>query len=331
MTDIRETNAVVATEPGATGDAVSTAALGMGVKPLTPTKLAWRRFRRHKLAMASAIILFAISFVCICAPLFTKYSPNTLVRSPSGQLERFLHPQHGHWLGTDEIGKDAWSNLVYGGRVSLQVGVIAALASTFVGTIIGVAAGYYGGWLDNLLMRITDLFLAIPLIVSLILLTPLPSTEPWARTLMGHTHSVRSVTTIIALFFWMPVARILRGMVLSLKEKEFVEAARATGASDRRIMFRHLIPNCTGQIIINTTLAVAAAILTEGALSYLGYGVDPVFTPTWGNLLSHAQGQIQLLPALTFGPGIALVLTVLCVNFVGDGLRDALDPKQLSV
>lgn len=331
MTDIRETAAVVATEPGATADAVSTAALGMGVKPLTPTKLAWRRFRRHKLAMASAVILLVIVVMCTFAPLFTKYSWNTLIRNPSGGLERFLHPQHGHWLGTDELGKDWYTNVLYGGRVSLEVGVMAALASTFVGTIIGVAAGYYGGWLDNLLMRITDLFLAIPLIVSLILLTGLPANEPWARTLFGPSQSVRSVTTIIALFFWMPVARILRGLVLSLKEKEFVEAARAAGASDGRIMFRHLIPNCTGQIIINTTLSVAAAVLLEGALSYLGFGVDPVKTPTWGNLLAHAQGQTQLLPALTYGPGIALVLTVLCVNFVGDGLRDALDPKQLSV
>jgi peptide/nickel transport system permease protein len=303
----------------------------MGVKPLTPSKLAWRRFRRHKLAMASAVILLVIIVMCVFAPLFTQYGPNTLVRSRSGQLERFLHPQHGHWLGTNELGQDWWTNVLYGGRVSLQVGVVAALASTFVGTIIGVAAGYYGGWLDNLLMRVTDLFLAIPLIVSLILLTPLPSTVHWTSSLMGPAHSVRSVTTIIALFFWMPVARILRGLVLSLKEKEFVEAAHAAGASDRRIMFRHLIPNCTGQIIINTTLAVAAAILTEGALSYLSYGVDSTFTPTWGNLLQRAQGQIQLEPALTWGPAIALVLTVLCVNFVGDGLRDALDPKQLSV
>ena len=194
-----------------------------------------------------------------------------------------------------------------------------------------MVAGYYGRWVDNLLMRITDLFLAIPLIVILIIGSELPATQGWAKAIMGDAKSMRAVIVILSAFFWMPIARVIRGLVLSLKEKEFIESARAAGASDIRIMFRHLLPNCTGQIIINTTLSVAAAILTESALSFLGYGIDPVVAPTWGNLLSGAQGQIDIAPHLIWFPGLAITLTVLCVNFIGDGLRDALDPKQLAV
>jgi peptide/nickel transport system permease protein len=310
--------------------AVSTVALGMGDKPLTPARLAWRRYRRHKLAMASTVLLLIVAFMCVFAPLFTKYHPNTQIRE-DGVLKAFLHPQHGHWFGTNDKARDMWANVLYGGRISLEVGFVVAIVTTFVGTIVGVVAGFYGGWLDNLLMRVTDLFIAIPFLIGTILLSRLPGTQAWARTLMGPPQSVRAVIFVIAVFFWMPVARIIRGIVLSLKEKEFVEAARAAGASDLRIMFRHLVPNCTGQIIINTTLAVAAAILTESALSFLGFGVDSIFTPTWGNLLSNSQDSLDSYPYLVWAPGLAIVITVLCVNFIGDGLRDALDPKQLSV
>ena len=322
------------TEPPTTSPApessTTTAALGLGEKPLTPARLAWRRYRRHKLAMASTFVLLVITFMCVFAPLFTKYQPDTQIRV-DGVLQAFLHPQHGHWFGTNDKARDMWANVLYGGRISLEVGVIVALVSTIVGTIVGVFAGYYGGWLDNLLMRFTDLFLAIPFLVGAILLSQLPTTQSWARTIMGPAQSVRAVIFVIAIFFWMPVARIIRGLVMSLKEKEFVEAARAAGASDFRIMFRHLVPNCTGQIIINTTLAVAAAILTESALSFLGFGVEAIFQPTWGNLLSNSQDLLDTYPYLVWAPGLAIVLTVLCVNFIGDGLRDALDPKQLSV
>ncbi len=302
----------------------------MGEKPLTPSRLAWRRYRRHKLAMLSTLVLFIIAFMCVFAPLFTKYHPDTQIRA-NGILQTFQHPQSGHWFGTNDKARDMWANVLYGGRISLEVGVVVALLSTFVGTVVGVFAGFYGGWLDNLLMRFTDLFLAIPFLIGAILLSQLPTTQSWARTIMGPAQSVRAVIFVIGIFFWMPVARIIRGLVLSLKEKEFVEAARAAGASDVRIMFRHLVPNCTGQIIINTTLAVAAAILTESALSFLGFGVEAIFTPTWGNLLSNSQDLLDSYPYLVWAPGLAIVITVLCVNFIGDGLRDALDPKQLSV
>jgi len=310
--------------------AVSSAALGMGEKPLTPARLAWRRYRRHKIAMVSTVVLLIVAFMCVFAPLFTKYDPNTQIRA-NGVLQAFLHPQRGHWFGTNDKARDMWANVLYGGRISLEVGFVVAIVTTIVGSIVGVVAGYYGGWLDNVLMRVTDLFIAIPFLVGTILLSRLPGTQAWARTVMGPPQSVRAVIFVIAVFFWMPVARIIRGIVLSLKEKEFVEAARAAGASNFRIMFRHLVPNCTGQIIINTTLAVAAAILTESALSFLGFGVDSIFTPTWGNLLSNSQDSLDSYPYLVWAPGLAIVLTVLCVNFIGDGLRDALDPKQLSI
>jgi peptide/nickel transport system permease protein len=329
LTDLRQETAALGAPQHGTPDVASTVALGLASKPVTPARLAWRRFRRHKLAMISTVVLLVITFMCIFAPLFAKHDPNELIRI-NGVKAAFLHPQHGYWFGTNERANDMWSNVLYAGRVSLLVGVVVAVASSIFGTVVGVLAGFYGGWLDNLLMRITDLFLAIPFLIAAILLSNLPGNQDWARTVMGPSHSIRSIIFIIAIIFWMPVARILRGLVLSLKEKEFVEAARAAGASNGRIMWRHLVPNCTGQIIINTTLSVAAAILTESALSFLGYGVD-IFTPTWGNLLSTSQGYLDSYPFLVWAPGIAVILTVLCVNFIGDGLRDALDPKQLSV
>jgi peptide/nickel transport system permease protein len=310
-------------------DAASTAALGMAAKPVTPMRLAWRRFRRHKLAMISTVVLFVITFMCIFAPWFTQYPPTQLIRV-NGIKAILLHPRHGHWFGTNDKAWDMWSAVVYGGRVSLEVGIMVAIVSSVFGTVVGVIAGYYGRWLDNVLMRVTDLFLAIPFLISAIIVTQLPATQDWAKVIIGPDKSIRAVIFVIAAFFWMPVARIVRGLVLSLKQKEFVEAARAAGASDFRIMFRHLVPNCTGQIIINTTLSVAAAILTESALSFLGYGVS-IFTPTWGNLLSNSQDSLDSNPVLVWAPGLAIMITVLCVNFIGDGLRDALDPKQLSV
>jgi peptide/nickel transport system permease protein len=177
-------------------------------------------------------------------------------------------------------------------------------------------------------MRVTDLFLGLPQLVALIILTRLPARNEWAQTFMGEEGTVRSIITVMVLIFWMPTARIVRGLVLSLKEKEFVEAARAMGASDGRILLRHLLPNCTGPLIVAVTIAVAAAILTESALSFLGFGVESVTTPTWGNLLSGTKGQLRANGHVVWFPGLAIVLTVLCVNYLGDGLRDALDPRQ---
>jgi peptide/nickel transport system permease protein len=319
--------------PGAVSDAPSdvgqpegltAAAQGLTAKPLSPGRLAWRRFRRHKLAMVSAVVLVILTFFVFNPTLLTDWGP----------IERDLEaaqyegPSAEHWLGTDDLRLDMLSRILNGGQISLQVGVAVAFASAVFGSVLGVIAGYYGKWVDNLLMRVTDLFLAIPLLVALIVLTRLPARHEWAATALGEDGSVRSIVTILSLFFWMPMARIVRGLVLSLKEKEFIEAAKALGASDFRILSRHLLPNCIGPIIVNVTLAVAAAILTESALSFLGFGVESATTPTWGNLLSDTKGQLRAHGHVVWFPGLAIVITVLCVNYLGDGLRDALDPRQ---
>jgi peptide/nickel transport system permease protein len=277
---------------------------------LTQRQLAWRRFRRHKPAMVSLVLLILISLAVIFAGAVTKY----------GYAEQNFEvlrkgPSAAHWFGTDELGRDEFTRVLYGGRVSLAVGICVALSAALIGTLVGSLAGYYGGRLDNLLMRITDLFLSFPFLVILII----------GSTVLGG--SIFDIVLVLSLFFWMPDARIVRGVFLSLKEKEFVEAARASGSSDRRIIMSNLIPNAMGPIIVNVTLSVAAAILTESVLSFLGFGIQPP-TPTWGNLLDSAQSQMLVAPWLVWFPGLAILVVVLCVNFLGDGLRDALDPQQ---
>ena len=331
MTDVERLVIGTDTQPPTSGpvEPLSAEAQGLSEKPSSPARLAWRRFRRHKLAMISAVVLILITLACIFAPLLTDYSPTQT--STMGPGKRFIGPTSGHWFGIDSIGRDNYTRVLYGGRISIAVGLAVGIIATAFGSAVGAIAGYFGGWIDNLLMRVTDLFLAIPLLVSLIIVAQLPAQQGWAEVLMGPAKSMRAIITILVLFFWMPIARVIRGLVLSLKEKEFIEAARAAGASQSRIILRHLLPNCIGQIIINATLAVAAAILTEAVLSFLARGIDPVKAPTWGNLLTNAQGPMNIAPYLVWFPGLAIVITVLCVNFIGDGLRDALDPKQLSV
>jgi peptide/nickel transport system permease protein len=282
---------------------------------LTTRQLAWRRFKRHKLAIVSGAILLLLALATILVGLFSPYG-----FAQQDLTARVQPPSGAHWMGTDQLGRDTFTRVMYGGRISLLVGVAVALSSALIGTVVGAIAGYYGRWIDNLLMRVTDLFLAIPFLVILILGSRLAE-----QYIPGG--SLVHIVIILSLFFWMPLARIMRGVVLSLKEKEFVEAARATGASDARIIFVHIIPNTIGPMVVNATLSVAAAILTESALSFLGFGVQPP-TPTWGNLLDDTRQFMLLAPWLVWFPGLAILITVLCVNFLGDGLRDALDPHQ---
>jgi peptide/nickel transport system permease protein len=305
-------------------ESLSAAGQGLTAKPLSPWLLAWRRFRRHKLAMASVVVLAVLTLFVFAPTLLTDWGPV----QRDLDAPQYSGPTAEHWLGTDDIRHDMLSLILHGGQISLVVGAAVALVSAIVGVVFGGLAGYYGNWLDNLLMRFTDLFLAIPLLVALIILTRLPARHEWAQKFLGEDGSIRSIVTILSLFFWMPMARIVRGSILSLKEKEFIEAARALGGSDRRIIIRHLIPNCLGPIIVNVTLSVAAAILTESAMSFLGFGVESATTPTWGNLLADTKSQLQNHGHVVWFPGLAIVITVLCVNFLGDGLRDALDPRQ---
>jgi peptide/nickel transport system permease protein len=286
------------------------ALLGIEAEGAGQWLMAWRRLRRHRLAMASLIVLIVIALVTIFAGFIAPrgYAAQQL----SKQL---LRPSRAYLFGTDTLGRDEFARVLYGGRISLAVGLGVALLSALIGTAVGSVAGFYGGRIDSVLMRVTDLFLSIPLLVILII----------AATILGG--SVLDIVLVLSLFFWMPLARIVRGQFLSLKQKEFVEAARAVGASDGRIIVRHLLPNTLGVIIVNVTLEVAAAILTESVLSFLGFGIQPP-TPTWGNMLAESRDLATGAPWLVWFPGLAILLTVLCVNFLGDGLRDAFDPTQ---
>jgi ABC-type dipeptide/oligopeptide/nickel transport system permease subunit len=274
-----------------------------------------RRFLRHRFAVAGLVVLILIFGAGIFEHQVSPHDPNLI------DLTKIYHPPTSvgqNWFGTDEIGRDYLSRTIYGIRTSEEVGVFVAVLSSLFGLLVGAIAGYYSGWIDNILMRITDLVLTLPALA--ILLT--------AAALLGQGSQWR-VTFILALFFWTSLARVVRGIFLSLREKEYVEAAKAAGAGDLRIMFRHMLPNTLGPIIVNGTLAVGTAIITEAALSFLGFGIKPP-TPSLGVLVAGAQTYPQAWWLALF-PGIVIVLIVLCINFVGDGLRDALDPTQRRV
>ncbi len=292
------------------------AAEGMELKTRSQWSYARRRFLRHRLAMIGLVGLIIIFGAGALASLVAPYSFDQI------DLTYVLHAPTTvghHVFGTDEIGRDSLSRIIYGIRTSEQVGLTVAVVSTLFGLVVGAIAGYYRGWLDNVIMRITDLILTLPLLV--VLLT--------VAALLGRSSSVWTIVFIIAAFYWTGIARIVRGVFLSLREKEYVEAAKAVGAGDLRIMFRHILPNTLGPVVVTATLAVADAIILESFLSFLGFGIaDP--TPSLGKLVAEGQ-QFPQKWWITVIPGLVLVLIVICVNFVGDGLRDALDPQQRRV
>lgn len=290
----------------------STIDQGLELRARSQWDYARRRFFRHRLAMAGLVGLIIVFGAGVFANYIAPYSFSEI------DLTNLISPPTTaghHFFGTDAIGRDYFSRVIYGIRTSEEVGVFVAIASSLIGLVIGAIAGYYGGLVDNMLMRLTDLVLTLPFLA--ILLT--------ASALLGQGSQWR-VSIILALLFWTGLARVVRGIFLSLREKEYVEAAKAAGASDARIMFRHILPNTLGPIIVNGTLAVATAILVEAALSFLGFGIKPP-TPSLGVLVADAQANPQQW-WLTVFPGLTIVLIVLCINFIGDGLRDALDPQQ---
>jgi peptide/nickel transport system permease protein len=299
----------VRSAPGATG----TLALApdLAARPARgPWQVALARLAHAKLAIAGMVIFLALVAAAVFAGVIAPYGQNEidLFRITAG-------PSSHHWLGTDELGRDELSRLIYGGRLSLLIGVSAAIISTVVGAAVGVLAGYYGGWVDSALMRLVDLMLAFPSIFLLLIIFAI---------LEGV--SVTGVILFLGLFGWMWLARIIRGEFLSLKRRDFVEAARSVGAPDGRIIRRHLLPNVLAPIIVSTTLNVAYYMLAEASLSFLGFGV-PSGTPTWGNMLNAARTNYLTHPILAVAPGLALTIAVLAINFVGDGLRDAFDPR----
>ncbi len=303
-------------EVGEPTDLTLTYETGVEVKARSQWAYARRRFFRHRLAMASLVVLLGFGVVAIFAEQLAPYAYDELDLAYTNQAPT---TNATHWFGTDQLGRDYLSRVIFGVQTSLWVALLVALLSTAIGTAIGAIAGYFGGWLDNLLMRTTDLVLTVPGLAVLLV----------AAAYWGGGDPFR-VAVILALLFWTGIARIVRGVFLSLREKEYVEAAKASGSGDTRIIIRHMIPNTLGPIIVNTTLVVAAAILVEAALSFLGFGVQPPI-PALGKLIADGQSSgLQLWWLVTF-PGLTIVAIALAVNFVGDGLRDALDPTQQRV
>jgi peptide/nickel transport system permease protein len=286
-------------------------------------QMVWRAFRRHKPAMVGLTIMVVFALASIFAPYITPYDPQKT------ELDRMLEPPSAnHIMGTDELGRDLLTRILYGGRVSLSIGVMAMGLAVVVGAAVGGLAGFYGGWVDNILMRITDMMLAFPQLFILIILAIALRDLP-IEALRGTAFaSVLSIVLVIAVLAWMQVARLVRASFLSLKEKEFAEAARCLGVSNLRIMLRHLLPNALSPIIVAATFRVATSIITESGLSYLGFGVQPP-TPTWGNMLKNAQEQMTRAPWTAIFPGLMIFVTVIAINFIGDGLRDALDPYKV--
>jgi peptide/nickel transport system permease protein len=302
---------------------------GVGGESLSPFRLALRHYKRNKVAMVALVILTIIVLACLFPSIPARYgeaqrlpkTATTFINAP---------PSAKAWFGTDDLNRDLFSRVFYGGKVSILIGIFVALIACTVGTIVGAISGYLGGLFDDILMRITDIFLAFPILVSLLVLRNVLAQIPVFKTVMGDKTSVRFMVLLLSAVGWMAVARIVRGVVLSLKEREFVEASRSVGASGPRIMFRHLIPNALGPIMVSLSLSVVGAILAESTLSFFGYGPSPgAGRTTWGLLIAQSKtGVLSGYWWLVVFPCAMLVITIVAINFVGDGLRDAFDPKS---
>lgn len=284
----------------------------------SPWSVAWKRLRKNKLAMTGLIILIILTLVAIFGPMIYPYDMNKL-----DYLNIEAPPSVQHILGTDNLGRDVLARLMQAGRISLAVGFVAVTIEVIIGASLGVLAGYYGGVVDAIIMRIVDIFLCFPFLPLLIMLSAVMSdlkVAPEKRMFV--------VMFIIGLLSWPGLCRLVRGQILSLREQEFMQAAEALGLRDRRKMFTHLLPNTFASIIVSATLGIGGAILTESSLSFLGLGVTPP-TPTWGNMIQVVNDSytLQNMPWLWMPPGICIFLTVMSINIFGDGLRDALDPK----
>jgi peptide/nickel transport system permease protein len=292
---------------------------------LTPTQMAWRRFRRHKMALFGACLLILIVlYVSIGSLVYSEEYANrndlSITLSP---------PSREHPFGTDGTGRDILARTIYGGQISILIGICAVIVSVIVGVLVGSIAGYYGGLIDAILMRFTEAMFNIPQLFLLILLSKLLSGKVPTFKLLGRSFSgsVIVIIVVIGLTSWMYLARIVRASYLSLKEQEFVTAARCIGTSNTSIIFRHILPNSMASVIVSATLGVASAILNEAYVSFLGVGVQPP-TATWGNMLEQAYHHLETEPWMWIFPGLFILLTVLSINFLGDGLRDALDPRM---
>ncbi|MES2584484.1 MAG: ABC transporter permease [Pseudomonadota bacterium] len=298
-------------------------------KPQSVWQLRWRRLARNRVAMLGGLVLILLTLFAAGAPLYERLMGVNV--NDTNLLNRFAPPSAQHILGTDEAGRDVMARLMYGGRISLLVGLLGALSAAMVGTLIGLIAGYYRGRTESVLMRITDGVISLPILPLLIVfaaidLQKLGFSEEFVRSSAANFYRI---VFIIALVEWTTVARLVRASTLSLMTREFVLAARTQGASARHILTVHVLPNTTSPIIVALSLAVGQIILLESTLSFLGLGIQPP-TPSWGNMLNNAQELISRAPELAFYPGFLIFITVIAVNFLGDGLQDAFDPRAES-
>jgi peptide/nickel transport system permease protein len=280
----------------------------------------WRRFRRHRVALIGAAVIIVMGLIAALANLITPADPN-FIDQVHWQGYPLAPGVAGHLLGTDENGRDLLARLMFGARISLTVALFAVIMEISIGTVLGAISGYYGGWVDFIIMRITDVVLSIPLLPLLLVITAIV-----AATSQKAALSFFVIVLIIGGLSWPAVARLVRASFLSLREREYAEAARAIGNNDGRIIFRHLLPNAIAPIIVQATLEVANVIILESTLSFLGFGIQPP-TASWGNMLANAQSNVTIAPWAAIFPGLCILVTVLSINYVGDGLRDALDPN----
>jgi peptide/nickel transport system permease protein len=269
----------------------------------------WQRFTENGFALAGGIIVAVLFLFSFLAAYITPYDPSVI-----DAYNVLMPPSAAHWMGTDELGRDVFTRVIFGARISLKVGFVAVGIAMVIGTIVGLLSGYYGGWLDSFLMRLVDIMLCFP--TFFLILAVIAVLEP----------SIWYIMIVIGVTGWMGVARLVRAEVLSLRERDFILAARAIGASDLRIIFRHILPNAMAPVLVAATLGVAGAILTESALSFLGIGVQPP-TPSWGNILTSGKDYIEFAWWLSLYPGLAILVTVLAYNLLGEGIRDAIDPR----
>jgi len=269
----------------------------------------WARLRRNRMAMTGLTLVAGLFVISIFAPFLAPYDPNSI------DLKQVLVPPSAdHLLGTDTLGRDVLSRIIYGSRVSLKVGFVAVGLATLIGLVVGSLAGYYGSWVDQLFMRLVDLMLCFPTLFLILAVIAVLGPSIW------------NIMVVIGLTSWMGVARLVRAEFLSLRERDFVAAARALGATDARLILRHLLPNALAPVMVSATLGVAGAILTESALSFLGLGVQPP-TPSWGNILTAGKDNIEIAWWLSFFPGLAILVTVMSYNLLGEGIREAIDPR----
>jgi peptide/nickel transport system permease protein len=288
--------------------------IGPAIRPLERSQwaMAFERFRAHRPAMAGVVVLGALAVLSAAAPIVSPYDPTKVTL---GLI--YEPPSSAHPFGTDSLGRDLATRILYGGRVSLSVGLLAVTVSVSLGTLVGVVAGFYGRWIDSVLMRFVDMMYSFPRLFLLILFG-----------VFFRGMSLAVIVIVLGLLSWMTTSRLVRASFLSLKQREFVEAARCVGARDLRIIFRHILPNSLAPIIVAATLGVAGAIIAESTLSFLGLGIQPP-TPSWGNMLKDAPTEMDRAPWMAIFPGLSIFLAVVSINFIGDGLRDALDPRHV--